>query len=96
MQTKLIAAMTQYAGAAVRNGDVFRNRDAITRGVVNLKRGLTVIHCFSFLQSHSLQGVQNIYTEHKPLLKETLDSLLRNKLKDTEYPFAQGSITRDP
>jgi len=78
---ELIAAITQYAGSSVRTGDVFRNKSKINRGIQFFKRGLS--------------GVENIYTEHKPLLKEIIDSVLAGKLRDTEYPFAFGSQTRD-
>ncbi|XP_065210000.1 vacuolar protein sorting-associated protein 45 [Planococcus citri] len=34
-----------------------------------------------------LQGVENIYTQHTPLLKETVEDLLRGKLKENNFPF---------
>jgi len=33
-----------------------------------------------------LQGVDNVYAQHVPLLKDLLEQLLRGKLKDTLYP----------
>ena len=39
------------------------------------------------------QGVDNVYAQHIPLIKDLLEQLLRGKLKDTLYP----SVTaRDP
>lgn len=35
-----------------------------------------------------LKGVDNVYTQHQPLLSTTLDNILKCKLKDTEYPYA--------
>lgn len=32
------------------------------------------------------QGVDNIYAQHVPLIKDLLEQLLRGKLKDTLYP----------
>jgi hypothetical protein len=32
------------------------------------------------------QGVDNIYAQHVPLIKDLLEQLLRGKLKDTSYP----------
>jgi hypothetical protein len=32
------------------------------------------------------QGVDNVYAQHVPLIKDLLDQLLRGKLKDTSYP----------
>ena len=39
------------------------------------------------------KGVDNIYTEHKPHLKDIIDLLLQNKLKEIEFPYAPGSKT---
>ncbi|KAJ8948770.1 hypothetical protein NQ318_017939 [Aromia moschata] len=34
-----------------------------------------------------LSGVDNVYTQHKPLLHETLEDLVKGRLKDQLYPF---------
>lgn len=34
-----------------------------------------------------LNGVENIYTQHKPLLHETLDALFKGRLKENLYPY---------
>lgn len=34
-----------------------------------------------------LKGVENIYTQHVPTLKETLEELIKGKLKEVQYPF---------
>lgn len=34
-----------------------------------------------------LQGVENVYTQHTPLLVQTLEALVRGRLKDLDYPF---------
>jgi hypothetical protein len=76
--------LLDYAGTAKRSGDLF-------------PKGLT-----SFLQKvpfigSGMSGMQNIYTKHKPLLKEVLDQLLANKLSTNDYPFAQGFFaTKQP
>lgn len=36
------------------------------------------------------QGVENVYTQHTPHLAETIDLLLRGRLKETSYPFVEG------
>jgi len=36
------------------------------------------------------QGVDNIYAQHVPLIKDLLEQLLRGKLKDTSYPNANA------
>lgn len=33
-----------------------------------------------------MQGVENVYTQHTPLLVGTLESLLKSRLKEAEYP----------
>ncbi|CAH0390273.1 unnamed protein product [Bemisia tabaci] len=34
-----------------------------------------------------LKGVENVYTQHVPLLRETLDDLIKGRLKETTFPF---------
>ena len=33
------------------------------------------------------QGVENVYTRHKPLLGNTLDTLIKGKLKEVQFPY---------
>ena len=33
------------------------------------------------------QGVENVYTRHKPLLADTLDQLVKERLSETDYPY---------
>ena len=33
-----------------------------------------------------LQGVENVYTQHTPLLLHTLEALVRGRLKEGDYP----------
>ncbi|CRK19145.1 hypothetical protein BN1708_012541 [Verticillium longisporum] len=43
-----------------------------------------------------LKGVENVYTQHTPLLENTLQNLIKGKLKDQQYPFVEGGgTTRD-
>ncbi|KAK3333305.1 Sec1-like protein [Cercophora scortea] len=43
-----------------------------------------------------LKGVENVYTQHSPLLETTLQNLIKGKLRDTQYPFVEGGgTTRD-
>ena len=34
------------------------------------------------------QGVENVYTRHKPLINDTLEALIKRKLPESLYPFA--------
>jgi vacuolar protein sorting-associated protein 45 len=39
-----------------------------------------------------LKGVENIYTQHVPLVARTLEDIIRGKmLKDNIFPYAEGS-----
>ncbi|KAB5570051.1 glucose inhibited division protein A-domain-containing protein [Coniochaeta sp. 2T2.1] len=43
-----------------------------------------------------LKGVENVYTQHSPLLETTLQNLIKGKLRETQYPFVDGGgTTRD-
>lgn len=37
-----------------------------------------------------LNGVENIYTQHTPLLKDTLEDLIKGKLRENLYPTLGG------
>lgn len=40
-----------------------------------------------------LKGVENVYTQHSPLLETTLQELIKGKLKEQKYPFVEGGGT---
>ena len=43
-----------------------------------------------------LKGVENVYTQHSPVLESTLQSLIKGRLKEQQYPFVEGGgSTRD-
>jgi vacuolar protein sorting-associated protein 45 len=44
-----------------------------------------------------LKGVENVYTQHSPVLEGTLQSLIKGRLKEQQYPFVEGGggSTRD-
>jgi hypothetical protein len=44
-----------------------------------------IVSCFP-----PIQGVENVYTQHTPHISETLDLLLKGRLKETSYPFIEG------
>lgn len=43
-----------------------------------------------------LSGVENVYTQHKPLLHETLEDLIKNRLKESHFPFLQDQQPTRP
>lgn len=36
-----------------------------------------------------------MYTQHQPLLQETLDQLIKGKLKDSQFPYLGPNTLRD-
>lgn len=34
-----------------------------------------------------LQGIENVYTQHQPLLFQTMENITKGRLKDVDYPF---------
>lgn len=43
-----------------------------------------------------LKGVENIYTQHTPLLQQTLDQLAKGKLKEPAFPFVDRQYRDKP
>ncbi|KAM7373737.1 hypothetical protein PAMP_008567 [Pampus punctatissimus] len=41
------------------------------------------------------RGVENVYTQHQPLLHDTLDQLIKGRLKDSQFPYLGASSLRD-
>ncbi|ORX98635.1 Sec1-like protein [Basidiobolus meristosporus CBS 931.73] len=79
LDIKLIGTVMQYAGADQRQDDLFENENIFSRGK-NVFKGL--------------KGVENVYTQHTPHMANTIDQLVKGRLKETSYPFVDGS-TRD-
>jgi vacuolar protein sorting-associated protein 45 len=43
-----------------------------------------------------LKGVENVYTQHSPVLENILQNLIKGRLKEQQYPFVEGDgTTRD-
>lgn len=72
----LITAVKEYAGASKRSADVFSNRSFFAMASSSVRRGIG--------------GVENVYTQHEPLLATTLDSLFRNRLKGELFPLVRS------
>jgi vacuolar protein sorting-associated protein 45 len=70
----LLDAMVQYAGEARRAPGLF------STGSLIAKIGKTF--------TTSLTGIENVYTQHVPLLDRILDSIVKGKLKDSQFPSA--------
>ncbi|NXG03477.1 VPS45 protein, partial [Sakesphorus luctuosus] len=77
---KLVAAVVEYGGKRARGSDLFGPKDAVAITKQFLK---------------GLKGIENVYTQHQPLLQETLDQLIKGKLKDSQYPYLGPNTLRD-
>lgn len=69
--------MLNFAGAEQRQDDLFMNENFFSRGRTAMK---------------GLKGVENVYTQHTPHLMQTIELLLRGRLRDTSYPYLDQQI----
>ena len=72
-----LSTIIRYAGASQRQGDLFQDGNIFSKGKNVLKKGL--------------KGVENIYTQHVPLIARTLEDLTRgsSKPRDALFPYAE-------
>lgn len=68
----LVQFLLKQAGVDKRTGDLFGNRDFL-----NIARNM----------ARGLKGVENVYTQHQPLLFQTMESIIKGRLRDVDYPF---------
>jgi len=80
--TGLISRAISYAGSQFRSGDLFDNKNVFKNFTKSVFRGI--------------QGVENIYTQHKPALFSILENLTKGKLNEQEYPFLQRPVAQVP
>nr|XP_048331887.1 vacuolar protein sorting-associated protein 45 homolog isoform X1 [Ziziphus jujuba var. spinosa] len=69
---QLVQFLLKQAGVDKRSGDLFGNRD-----LLNIARNM----------ARGLKGVENVYTQHQPFLFQTMENIVKGRLKDTEYPY---------
>ncbi|KAK4689943.1 vacuolar protein sorting-associated protein 45, partial [Tremellales sp. Uapishka_1] len=74
-RARLVYVMLNIAGADQRQDDLFMNENFFSRGKTALK---------------GLKGVENVYTQHTPHLSQTLDLLIKGRLREASYPFLEG------
>lgn len=77
----LIDAIIQYAGEQRRAPGLF---------------GTGVISLLQKTVKSAISGVENVYTQHQPLLSQILDSLAKGKIKDAAFPLAWGTASKPP
>lgn len=71
-QIQNIDNIIEYAGSHARQSNLFTMEDAV-KVTKRFFKGLS--------------GVDNVYTQHKPVLHETLEELIKGRLKDNLYPY---------
>lgn len=69
--TSLLKGVLTYAGSSVRVGDLY-SRQGLFKKAKKMVKGL--------------KGIDNVYTQHIPLLKQILDSLVNGNLSEIDYP----------
>ncbi|GAA5915328.1 hypothetical protein JCM8208_001699 [Rhodotorula glutinis] len=74
-EAEMVNVMLAFAGADQRQDDLFGNENFFSKGKSALK---------------GLKGVENVYTQHTPHLAETIELLLKGRLRETSYPFVDG------
>ncbi|KJH52431.1 Sec1 family protein [Dictyocaulus viviparus] len=74
----IVRALLRYAGSARRNNDLFGE-------------GSTMEMTKRFIKG--LKGVENIYTQHQPYIKNLIENVIRGKLSEQQYPFVSGDFT---
>uniref|UniRef100_W5UJL1 Vacuolar protein sorting-associated protein 45 n=1 Tax=Ictalurus punctatus TaxID=7998 RepID=W5UJL1_ICTPU len=77
---KMVQAVIEYGGKRVRGSDLITPTDAVAITKQFFK---------------GLKGVENVYTQHQPLLHDTLDQLIKGRLKDSQFPYLGPSSLRD-
>mmetsp|Transcript_3962 Transcript_3962/g.9451 ORF Transcript_3962/g.9451 Transcript_3962/m.9451 type:complete len:588 (-) Transcript_3962:48-1811(-) len=75
----LVSVMLRYGGSKSRGPGLYGDGN-------NVMSNLTK----SFMTS--VQGVQNVYAQHTPLLMDTIESITKGKLRRNTHPFVPGSV----
>lgn len=77
---QMVSRVVEFGGKRVRGSDLITATDAVAITKQFFK---------------GLKGVENVYTQHQPLLQDTLDQLIKGRLKDSQFPYLGPSSLRD-
>ncbi|KAJ7147096.1 Sec1 family-domain-containing protein [Mycena crocata] len=72
---RLVYVFLNIAGADQRQDDLFSTESLFAKGRSALK---------------GLKGVENVYTQHRPHLSQTLENLFKGRLREASYPFLES------
>ncbi|GBG30531.1 Vacuolar protein sorting-associated protein 45 [Hondaea fermentalgiana] len=81
VRIQLVDQILAYGGASKRGSDLFGESTLLSK---SLK-----------LATRAIKGVSNVYTQHNPLLAETLDKLAKGKLSEKVFAFAGSGNARE-
>merc|ERR1712050_300817 len=73
-EARLVQNLQRYAGHNVRKGDLFAEHNNPTSNITG-----------KFFKG--LKGVENVYSQHSPLLKQILEDCVKNRLKPATFPL---------
>lgn len=76
-QLALLDLIIEYAGDSHRASGLFS--------------GGSIVSKLGKVFSSGLNGVENVYTQHQPVLSNILESISKGKLKDSTFPVISGS-----
>lgn len=72
-ESRLVQNLQRYAGQNARKGDLFGEQTTTKNITGKLFKGL--------------KGVENVYSQHSPLLKQILEDCVKNRLKPATFPL---------
>lgn len=80
---KMISDVLEYGREGAVQKEIFGTNTDVSKMTKRLFKGI--------------KGVENVYTQHSPLLKDILEELIKGRLKETTYPYLGNSqISRRP
>lgn len=78
---KMVGYLEAYGGQRMRSADLFGTSMAPLSMAKRIVKGL--------------KGVENVYTQHRTLLADILDAMIKGKLKDASYPYLSQNELRE-
>ena len=85
---------SKHGGVRSAPGRLVLDRVTLSQRSISLEgaKGICVrLNSHLHLQWYSIQGVENVYTQHTPHLTQTLENIFKGRLRDTSYPFIDGA-----
>lgn len=74
-RVQIVTTVLRYMGVDRRVGDLYGDRTLISKTASIFK---------------GLKGVDNVYTQHQPLLSSTVEALAKGRLREMDFPYCQS------